>query len=292
MALGNAQRISTVVLPGERGSIFDRSGQELAISIPQTTIWANPHLVTDPMQEADALGPGARPQIRAPCRPSCPPTPQFVYLARKVDDATAAAVKGLKLAGIFSLQEAKRFLPDGDLAAPLLGAVGTDNTGLSGLEAQYDKVLSGRSGKLIEEHDPAGSQIAGGLHEYQAPARGQDLVLTIDQSLQYATEQALSAEIVAAKAKGGMALLMDSKTGELRAVANLVMPPAPAGPRLRRRRRPPRRRHRSPRPSRRRRPPPSPMCTNPARSTNWSPSPPPSNRGRSRRTSTFLSPTR
>jgi cell division protein FtsI (penicillin-binding protein 3) len=229
VALGNAQRISTVVLPGERGSIFDRNGQELAISIPQTTIWANPHLVTDPIQEANTLGPVlglSEDSLQAKLSSDA----QFVYLARKVDDATAAKVKDLKQAGIFSLQEAKRFLPDGDLASPLLGTVGTDNTGLSGLEQQYDKVLSGRSGKLIEEHDPSGSQIAGGLHQYQAPARGQDLVLTIDQSLQYATEQALSAEIVAAKAKGGMALVMDSKTGELRAVANLTAPPAPDVP--------------------------------------------------------------
>jgi cell division protein FtsI (penicillin-binding protein 3) len=229
VALGNAQRISTVVLSGERGSIFDRSGQELAVSIPQTTIWADPHEVTDVTQEADALAPvlGLDP---ASLQAKLSSDADFVYLARKVDDATAAKVKNLNQAGIFSLPESKRFLPDGDLAAPVIGTVGTDNTGLSGLEQEYDKVLSGRSGKLVEEHDPTGSQIAGALHEYQAPARGQDLVLTIDQNLQYATEQALSAAIVAAKAKGGMALLMDTKTGELRAVANLTTPPAPAEP--------------------------------------------------------------
>jgi cell division protein FtsI (penicillin-binding protein 3) len=229
VALGNAQAISTVVLPGERGSIFDRDGNELAISIPQTTIWADPLLVTDPTQEAATLAPvlGLDPTaLEGKLRSSS----QFVYLARKVDDATAAKVKNLNQAGIYSVPESKRFLPDGDLAAPVLGAVGTDNTGLSGLEQQYDKILSGRSGKLVEEHDPAGSQIAGALHDYQAPARGQDLVLTIDQSLQYATEQALSAEIVATKAKGGMALVMDSKTGELRAVADLTTAPPPAMP--------------------------------------------------------------
>jgi cell division protein FtsI (penicillin-binding protein 3) len=93
---------------------------------------------------------------------------------------------------------------------------------------QYNKTLSGRPGKLIEERDPQGSQIPGGLHEYQPAAIGQDLVLTIDQSLQYETEQALSAAIVAAKAKGGMALIMDSQTGELLAAASMTMPAPPA----------------------------------------------------------------
>ena len=227
-ALGRSERVSSVVLPAERGSIFDRNGRELAISIPQTTIWANPHLVNDPQGEAAALA-GVLGIDQAALAAKLTTSSSFVYLQRKVDDATAAKVKALGLAGVFSLQESKRFLPDGDLAAPMIGAVGTDNTGLSGLEQQYDKILSGRPGKLIEERDPTGSQIPGGLHEYQPAQRGQDLVLTIDQSLQYETEQALSAEILAAKAKGGMALLMDSQTGELLAVANLTMPnPAPA----------------------------------------------------------------
>jgi cell division protein FtsI (penicillin-binding protein 3) len=228
VAVGRSQRISTVVVPGERGSIFDRNGRELAISMPQTTIWANPHLVTDPHQEAEVLAPalGMDPDV---LQTKLSTDAEFVYLARKVDDATAARVKSLNQDGIFSLQESKRFLPDGGLAAPLIGTVGTDNTGLSGIEQQYNSILSGRSGKLIEERDPAGSQIPGGLHEYRPAAPGQDLVLTIDQSLQFETEQALSAEIVAAKAKSGMALLMNSQTGELLAVADLTTVP-PAAP--------------------------------------------------------------
>ncbi len=230
VAMGRSQRISTVVLPGERGSIFDRNGHELAISIPQTTIWANPHLVTDPRLEAQALAPVLGMEAGA-LEVKLSTDAAFVYLARKVDDATAARVKSLNLNGVFSLQESKRFLPDGQLAAPLLGGVGTDNTGLSGMEQQYDGILAGRAGKLVEERDPAGNPIPGALREYQPAARGNDLVLTIDQSLQYETEQALAAEIVAAGAKGGMALLMDSQTGELLAVANLVAgAPAPAAP--------------------------------------------------------------
>jgi cell division protein FtsI (penicillin-binding protein 3) len=231
VAVGRSQRISTVYLPGERGSIFDRNGHELAISIPQATIWANPHLVTDPAGEAQLLAPVVGVDAGT-LQQRLSTNANFVYIARKVDDPTASKVKDLKLNGVFSLQESKRFLPEGDLASPLLGTVGIDNTGLSGLEQQYDKVLAGQPGKLIEERDPRGSQIPGGLHQYQPAALGQDLVLTIDQSLQFETEQALSAEIVAAKAKGGMALLMDSQSGEILAVASLTVPnpPGPGAP--------------------------------------------------------------
>jgi cell division protein FtsI (penicillin-binding protein 3) len=221
LALGRSERIRSVELPGDRGSIFDRNGRELALSIPQITLWTNPHLVTDPRREAEDLAPILGQSV-ADLQTKLSRDAGFVYLARKVDDNTAAKAEALKLDGVFSLQEPKRFLPDGELATPLLGTVGTDNTGLSGLEHQYDRVLSGRAGKLIEESDPRGSEIPGGLHQYRPAARGDDLVLTIDQSLQYETEQALAAEIVAADAKGGMAMVMDSKTGDLLAAANLV----------------------------------------------------------------------
>lgn len=227
-AMGRLQRIRSVTLNGERGTIFDRNGQPLALSTDQTTLWANPHLVSDPRMEAQALAPvlGLAP---ADLQNRLSSDASFVYLARKVDDPTAAKVKALHLDGVFDIQEPKRFDPSGDLAAPLLGLVGTDNTGLSGLEQKYDGMLSGHAGKLIAESDPRGSPIPGGLQQYSPPSRGQDLVLTVDESLQYQTEQALAGEIVAARAKGGMALVMDSRSGELLAVANLVTP-APTDP--------------------------------------------------------------
>ena len=226
-AMGRSQRIRSVTLTGERGTIFDRNGQPLALSVDQTSFWANPHLVSDPRVEAEALAPVLG-LTAADLQSKLSSDASFVYLARKVDDDTAAKVKALHLDGVFDVQEPKRFDPSGDLAAPLLGLVGTDNTGLSGLEQKYDTTLSGHPGKMIAESDPRGSPIPGGLQQYSPPTRGQDLVLTIDESLQYQTEQALASEIVAARAKGGMALMMDSRTGELLAAANLVTPPPSA----------------------------------------------------------------
>jgi cell division protein FtsI (penicillin-binding protein 3) len=223
LAVGLSQRLTTTSLPGQRGTIFDRTGQELAVTVPQTTIWADPQLVTDPQTESATLAPilGIDQTVLDGRLRSAG---QFVFLAHKVDDAVAVRVTGLKLAGVFGMPEPKRFLPAGTLALPLLGVVGADDTGLSGLEREYNQQLAGRPGKLVEERDPKGSQIPGGVRQYQAPVNGQDLVLTVDEALQAQTEQALANQIVAAKAKSGTAAVMDTHTGELLAVASLTIP--------------------------------------------------------------------
>ncbi|MDQ2729099.1 MAG: penicillin-binding protein 2, partial [Actinomycetota bacterium] len=223
LAVGSSEWTHTVTLAAERGSIVDRAGNELAISIPQTTLYADPPLVTDPGGEAARLSP-ALGQTPAQLQARLTEHNRFTYLARTVDSATAAKVKALNLPGIYSLQEPKRFYPAGQLARPLVGVTGTDGTGLGGLEAKYQSILEGQPGKLVEQTDPSGHQIAGGLQQFQAPVAGQDLVLTLDDSLQYDAEQALAQAIVAANAKSGIAVLMDRKTGDILADAQLSMP--------------------------------------------------------------------
>lgn len=219
-ALGESQRVRVVDLPAERGSVFDRNGQELALSMPQTTLWANPQLVTDARSEAAALAPvlGQDPVVvEGLLRRSG----SFAYLARKIDDATASKVKAMALDGVFFMKESKRFLPAGTLAAPVLGQVGLDNEGLSGLEVKFDRRLSGKPGRMVVERDARGKDIAGGVRQFEASERGDDLVLTIDRSLQYETERALGAQITTANAKGGIAIVMETATGEVLAMANL-----------------------------------------------------------------------
>jgi cell division protein FtsI (penicillin-binding protein 3) len=225
LAAGGSEWEQTISLPGQRGGILDRNGDELAISIPQSTIYADPHQVNDPLTEAAALAPIL--SIPAPTLDDMLTEDSgFVYLAHTVADATAARVAKLDLAGIYSLQEPKRFYPAGQLAQPLLGAVGTDGSGLGGLEYQYNSLLAGQAGKSVEQIDPDGHQIPDGNQDYVAPVAGQDLVLSLDEPLQYEAEQALAQAIVAAGAKDGVALLMDSKTGEILADAQLTMPTA------------------------------------------------------------------
>jgi cell division protein FtsI (penicillin-binding protein 3) len=225
LAAGGSEWEQTVTLPAERGAILDRNGYELAMSVPQTTIYADPHQVSDPRSEASTLAPILGVSATS-LQNDLTEASGFVYLARTVPDATAAKVAHLNLAGIYSLQEPKRFYPAGQLAQPLLGSVGTDEDGLSALEYKYNSLLAGTSGRSIEEIDPQGNQLPGGLQQYKAPVAGQDLVLSIDEPLQYEAEQALAQAIVAAKAHSGIALLMDSRTGEVLADAELTMPGA------------------------------------------------------------------
>ncbi|HEV3494970.1 MAG TPA: penicillin-binding protein 2, partial [Actinomycetes bacterium] len=229
---GESQRMHTIVLPAERGAILDRNLGELAVSTRRSTVWADPSVVTDAATTARLLAPVLDVPEGDLLDKLRTPDTAFVYLARKVDDRVAEAVEGLALAGVQLLDEPKRIVPSGDLAAPLLGQVGLDDEGLSGLEKQYEKVLTGKAGELLVERDAGGNDIAAGLRELKPSARGHNLVLTIDRAMQYETERALAESIVSSKAKGGMALVMDPLTGEILAMANLVAgkpgtPPVP-----------------------------------------------------------------
>ncbi|HYH50630.1 MAG TPA: penicillin-binding protein 2 [Acidimicrobiia bacterium] len=220
--LGAGQRIRTIKLAAERGAIFDRNGVDLALSVNQQTVWANPKVVTDPAGHAAKLAPVLGMDRKVLADRLGQKTHAFVYLARKVDDATAEAVEKLELEGVGFVPESKRFYPSGPLAAPLLGNVGIDNDGLAGLEVQYDKKLAGKPGELVVEQDPQGRRIPQGFSRLEPARRGNDLILSLDQSLQYELERALVDAVSAATAKGGLAIVEDTRTGSILAMANVT----------------------------------------------------------------------
>ncbi len=234
-AFGASQRFQEIALPADRGSIFDRNGNDLAVSIPQRTIWADPRLVEDPAATVAALAPvlGLDPAGALALRTRLGSSAKFVYVARRVSDDVAKKVEALVaddrstavregFPGIFFLDEPKRFAPGGDLGRSILGQVGVDNEGLSGLELQYDDVLTGTPGQLVIEKAPGGRTIPGGERQLEPAARGDDLVLTIDRSMQYEAERALAAQILAKGAKAGVAIVSNPGTGEILALANLA----------------------------------------------------------------------
>ncbi|HEX4867810.1 MAG TPA: penicillin-binding protein 2 [Acidimicrobiales bacterium] len=227
-SFGASQRFQQIALTADRGSIFDRNGNDLAVSIPQRTVWADPRLVEDPAATTAALtGPlGLDPAAALDLTTKLSkPGAKFTYVARRVTDEVADEVEVLDLPGIFFLDEPKRFAPAGDLARSVLGKVGVDNEGLSGLEQQYDELLTGEPGQLIIEKDPDGRTIPGGEKELEPAQRGDDLVLTIDRSMQFETERALGDQIAAKGAKGGVAIVSDPTSGEILALANLARDP-------------------------------------------------------------------
>lgn len=220
--LGAGQRIRKISLAAERGAIFDRNGVDLALSVNQQTVWANPKVVPDPVGYAAKLAPILGMDQKLLADRLGQKSHAFVYLARKVDDATAEAVKKLELEGVDFVPESKRFYPSGTMAAPLLGNVGIDNDGLAGLEVQYDKKLAGKPGELVVEQDPQGRRIPQGYSRLEPAVRGSDLILSLDQSLQYELERALVDAVAAATAKGGLAIVEDTRTGSILAMANVT----------------------------------------------------------------------
>jgi cell division protein FtsI (penicillin-binding protein 3) len=221
---GVAQRVRTVPLPAERGAILDRDGTELALSVPQHTIWADPTKVEDPLAAAEALSPvlGADPltlivALRKETR--------FTYLARQKTPAVARQVRELEIEGVGSYEEPKRFRPAGRLARSVIGDVDMDGRGRSGLELQYQDLLAGHPGRLLVERAVDGRTIPAGNNRLEPPERGHDLELTIDRDLQYAVEQSLSATVQHSGAAGGTVVVMDPRSGEILSMASVHADP-------------------------------------------------------------------
>ena len=217
-ALAMEQRVRRIALPAERGTIFDRSMHELALSLPAKAVFADPALVQDPAGTAARLAEILEVRTGA-LRGSLTAESRFEYLARGVDLAVANRVARLDLPGIGFIDEPKRTYPGGALAAQVLGFVGVDGAGLAGLELQWDRVLAGRAGRMLVEQDPDGLSIPQGRLELEEPRRGQDLVLTVDKDLQYFTERALAGAVEENGALGGTVIVLDPSTGDVLAMA-------------------------------------------------------------------------
>jgi len=222
--LAERQTQRELELPAQRGKLYDRSGEPLAMSLAAATIYANPRVLADndvdPSSVATALAPlldRAASDVLDDLRSDSP----FVYLARQLPRAVGDQVRALALPGIGVLEEPTRTYPVGELAAQVVGFAGVDNTGLSGLEARYEDVLGGEPGRLRLERAPGGLTISAAAREVSPPVPGTDLVLTLDRQIQDAAELALTNAVAASEAKGGSAVVLDVETGEVLAMASV-----------------------------------------------------------------------
>jgi cell division protein FtsI (penicillin-binding protein 3) len=217
--LAEEQRYQLTDLNPRRGCLLDRSGEVLAISKEAYSIYATPYLIKDvpaaaadlslvlqkPRQEVEA-------QLRSPGG--------FVYLARKISPETADQIKALGIEGIGLQKESKRYYPLGNLAAQVVGYVGTDNVGLSGLELQYNSALAGEQGEAGVEIDPTGEPIPGVTKMITPPLDGCDVQLTIDKEIQFKLQEQLALSLQDSGAQSGSGLVMDCRTGEILAMAS------------------------------------------------------------------------
>jgi cell division protein FtsI (penicillin-binding protein 3) len=217
--LARVQRVRQVTLPATRGTIFDRTGQELAMSLAAKAVFADPQLVRDARGTArtvasilDIPAKEVERRLRGSGR--------FAYLARGVEPATARELQARQLPGIGFLDESRRHYPAGDLASHVIGFVGVDGFGLAGLELQYEALLAGRAGHAVVEAGPQGILIPQGTNRDVQPVSGDDVVLTLDEDIQFQAQRALAEAVRTNHAKGGTVIVMDPGSGEILAMAD------------------------------------------------------------------------
>ena len=217
-----SQQKGTIDIPALRGSIMDRKYVVLANSLALTSVSADPTLIKDRHKTAVLLSQvlGDPEEV---IESKLGIASRFVWLGRKLDDEKIEKIKKLKLPGICLTREStgKRFYPKGELASHILGCTGIDDQGLDGIEAVMDNYLKGKPGKvtaeMIKDDDML---IPGGMSSIIAATSGYNIVLTIDESIQYIVETALEKAVKAYGADTGSVLVMDAKTGEILALAN------------------------------------------------------------------------
>ncbi|MGB8770501.1 MAG: penicillin-binding transpeptidase domain-containing protein [Candidatus Korobacteraceae bacterium] len=214
--LAERQRTRTIPVEPRRGNIYDRYGHPLAMSIDVDSVFAVPSEVHDKETTAAMLGQvlNLDPQeILVRLKEARP----FVFIARRIDGETSDRIRQLNLRGIGFRKEPKRFYPKRELAAQVLGYVGMDGDGLGGLEREFDDDLRGIPGKELVSVDARGKWFS---RVDKPPDPGQNLVLTIDQTIQYIAERELQQGMEDTKAIAGTVVVENPRTGEILALAN------------------------------------------------------------------------
>ena len=216
-------RMRDVPIPAKRGIIYDRNGRELAISVSTDSGTANPAEVRKSGRGketahklAEVLGMDEEKVYDRITRQS-----SFEWVKRQVDFKDSARLKELELPGISMVEESRRYYPKGSLACHILGISGIDNTGLEGIDKQYNDLVGGIPGRIVIERDAGNRDIPEAQHRYIPPVDGSNLVLNIDETIQYIAERELAKAWEERKPKGAMAIVMEPRTGAVLAMANM-----------------------------------------------------------------------
>lgn len=213
------QQQRVIELDPPRGTIYDARGRELAVSVEVESAFAVPREVPDARAAANALArvlevdSGKLERLLDADR-------EFVWVARKLDPPQARRVKELRLPGIYFLEESKRYYPLREVGAHALGYVGTDNHGLAGLEAMYDKVVAGKPGRRTVLRDARQGMAVPANLPSAAPVPGSDLHLTMDAALQQIAERELAKAVERYTPQSGSVVMLDPSTGAVLALAS------------------------------------------------------------------------
>ncbi|MBI3391941.1 MAG: penicillin-binding protein [Nitrospirae bacterium] len=214
------QHQKVVLLEPRRGSILDRAGRELAVSVEVESLYGVPSEIENPHRVASllsrALGvPSAQLERRLDS------SRHFAWIERKLDPERVERVKGLGLLQreVGFLTESRRFYPKRRLASHVLGFQGLDGQGLEGIERRHEEALKGEKGLLVAEKDALGRTIVSGDRNFRPPIAGHDLLLTIDEGIQHIVERELDSLMAEYRPRGAVGIVLDPRTGEFLALA-------------------------------------------------------------------------
>ncbi len=225
VARAKRQQLRELKQDPKRGDIVDRHGRLLAYSVDADAIGIDPAEVDDPVKTIEAVCAAlgdctAKEKSEFITRLTKDDDARFMWIrkARQVSPSQADDVGRLDLPGVMLLGNTRRYYPNVDLAAHVLGFVGEDNTGLGGIESSYDGQIRGRSGRILIQRDARHQRLQTRIEE--TPTAGSTVELTIDLYLQHIAERELKAGVLEHRAQGGSAIVMDPHTGEILALAN------------------------------------------------------------------------
>ena len=214
--LAERQQQRTLDITPRRGNIYDRNGNELAISIKVDSVFAVPNEIKNAAQTAKTLA-KLTGISSGELKKRLGTSKSFVWIQRKINASTADAIRGAKLPGIYFQKEDRRFYPKRELASHVLGYVNIDEEGMGGLEYRYNDRVRGETGKVIVMTDARG-------HSYnrleQAPTPGANLYTTIDENIQFIIERELQAAVARTRAKSISIVAMDPRSGEILGMGN------------------------------------------------------------------------
>ncbi len=222
-AMAESRSTNEVTLSARRGTIYDRNGNILAASEDCSTLYCNPTEIDDEVSVARSLANHLGGKA-SDFHDALTADTTFSYVAKRVSTEDADAILGelqeAGVAGLYELPDVRRIYPYGDVAGQILGLVGDDGHGLTGLELYYDDVLSGEDGSRVMEVGLGGTPVAGGAYHETPAIDGTDIVISLDMEVQGAVERAIAEAPDAYGATGAMGCVMDPETGEILGMAS------------------------------------------------------------------------
>lgn len=219
----NASEVRTINFTNtaHRGTIYDRNGSVLAISVDAISIYCNPVEVTNIDYEAGKIADVLDGEKEDYAKILGSEGRTFIYIERQADVVKADQLKKLALDGVYFLKDSRREYPNGSVGGQVIGACDVNGNGLCGLELQYDEILKGKNGIYSAERGEDGTPIPGGVHEDVAATDGEDIIISLDINLQGIVEQAVEKGIERnGKNKKGSAVVMDSENGDIYAICS------------------------------------------------------------------------